>query len=212
VETIVLGYDIRTPVADQKLNWEEDRRNKFLIQPMTSYPVSVDRIVWPALIDNSDVGHPYRLWGSAREALVELEKISSLACAIPEVIQIAVLTADQQSARDWNELLFGYVHSKQDTELAIAWEHLGYDVADRDLISGMSNCMLQPLELAEIRAGWTEALNTWGLFVAFERAIAFTRICDQLILGHSPFEVYRLLRARGLPSGYERHRSANPLK
>jgi hypothetical protein len=69
---------------------------------------------------------------------------------------------------------------------------IGYDVADRHLLSGLSNCALSEAELADLRREWTDRINRFGLFEEVESAVGFKEVCDQLVPEHAPFCAYRI--------------------
>jgi hypothetical protein len=60
------------------------------------------------------------------------------------------------------------------------------------MLSGLSNCALNPDELREMRIRFGADVNDDGLFNSFDRAVAFKAACDELIPEHAPFFVYVL--------------------
>lgn len=189
---IVLGFDVRRPIAQQI--WTDERRSKFLIRPEVPLPVSVDRDVWPALALNPDDSYPLFLWGSVSEILAAFPEVRRSESDSPLIVEIAAVAAGQESSTYWERIIFGRLNLEEDAVLTITAECLGYDVADRYLVSGLSNCMLFPEELAVVRKDWSEAINISGLFGEVEVAKAFRAVCDRLIPEHAPFEVYRIRR------------------
>ncbi len=189
---IVLGFGIRKPVDQQGSLWQAERRSSFLIRPEIPSPVSVDSDVWPVLAVNPDETFPLFLWGSVSEILAAFPEAARTGRHSPVIIEIAVLATGEQSSRYWEGIIFGRVNPEKENALKIAPECLGYDVADRYLVSGVSNCMLFQEELAAVRKDWTDAINIWGLFEEAEAARAFRPVCDRLIPEHAPFEAYRL--------------------
>jgi len=150
----------------------------FLVRPEVPAPLSVDRDVWPALAVNPDESYPLSLWGSTSPA--------------PVIIEIEVVATDQQSYDYWDGILFGRLRPEKDAALRIILRDLGYDVADRYFVSGLSNCLLSPAELAEIRKTWSCSINDRGLFEGIAAAKAFRSVCYCLVPEHAPFETYHL--------------------
>jgi hypothetical protein len=159
----VLGFGIRQPVITQASLWTEERRSRFLIRPEIPLPISVDSDVWPAIAVNPDETFPLFLWGSISEILAAFPKASRAGRRSPVIIEIAVLATDEQSSKHWEGIFFGRLDTEKDSTLKIVPECLGYDVADRYLVSGVSNCALSRKELAVIKKDWSDAINVWGL-------------------------------------------------
>lgn len=193
-KTVVLGFDARRPIVDQHLNWPEERRAKFLIRPETPSPISVDSAVWPVFAANPDESYPLNLWSSVSEIFTAFPRAARRLSESPAIIELAVVATDQQSLGYWQGIFLGRVKPEKDSALDITPECLGYDVADRYLVSGLSNCMLSQEELSVIRKDWSGAINIWGLFEEAEAARSFRTICDRLIPEHAPFEAYRMRR------------------
>jgi hypothetical protein len=191
-EIIVLGFDARKSLAHQSSIWTDERRSKFLIRPEVESPVSVDRTAWPALGLNPDESYPLYLWGSVSEVLEAFPELAQSRSNSPLIVEVAVAaTADQLY---WEGIIFGRLSPRFDGGLDIAAECLGYDVADRYCVSGLSNCMLSAEELAGLRKDWAGAINAWGLIGDIDAAKVFRGVCDRLIPEHSPFEAYRVRR------------------
>jgi hypothetical protein len=191
---IVLGFDARTPLANQSSLWDDKRRSQYLIRLEIPSPISVDRGVWPAVSVNPDEEYPLFLWGSLSEIVGTFPKVATLESDAPAIVEIAVVATDQESSSYWEGIIFGRIDPQKDRRFTLASEFLGYDVADRSLISGVSNCQLSAEELAAVRKDWSRAINAWGLFGDPEDAEAFRAVCDRLVPEHSPFEVYRMRR------------------
>jgi hypothetical protein len=189
---VILGFDVRTPFADQNSSWSKERRSKFLIRPEIPSPISVDSDVWPAFAANPDETYPMQLWGSVSEILARFPETEGPESGAPTIIEIAVITTDEKSLRHWEGMLFKRVRPEKDSALKISPDCLGFDVADRYFVSGLSNCMLSGEELAVSRKDWSKAINTWGLVNDSEAATAFRAVCNRLVPEHAPFEVYRV--------------------
>lgn len=192
-EVIVLGFDARIPVAQQGALWNDTRRSDYLIRPEIPSPISVDRAVWPAVSVNPDEGYPLFLWGSVNDVVGAFPNVGRAGDA-PVIIEIAVAATDREASGYWEGIISGRVDARKDRRFTLAQECLGYDVADRSFISGLSNCKLSAGELAELKKDWSRAVNAWGLFGDTEDAKAFKAVCNHLIPEHAPFEAYRMRR------------------
>jgi hypothetical protein len=67
---------------------------------------------------------------------------------------------------------------------------LGYDVADYDLLGGLSNCGYAPEEVASIAPVWAPLLNRWHLFDSPGDATAFAAVTAKRVPEHAPFFAY----------------------
>jgi hypothetical protein len=197
---ILLGYDIRDSLDDQTCaEWSQERRSQYLIRPEVRWPVSVDRIVWPSPIEENMNGFPLNLWSSIAEAVEALRETaphrSSAGSNTPAVIEISVVP-DPQSARYWENLVEGFAQPGTDDTLEHTIESFGYDVADRYLLSGLSNCGLCAVEIDVVRKRFAPEINAFGLFGDPVAAADFRMSCDQLNQEHAPFCVYRVRRIK----------------
>jgi hypothetical protein len=104
---IVLGFDVRKPIAHQKILWTDERRSKFLIRPEVQFPLAVDRDVWPALALNPDESYPLYLWGSVGEVLAAFPGAARAESDVPLIFEIAVVATHQESATYWAESFLG---------------------------------------------------------------------------------------------------------
>jgi hypothetical protein len=104
---IIIGFDIRGPIADQNASWSEQRRSSFLIRPEIPSPISVDSSVWPVFARNPDRTYPMQLWGSVSELLAAFPRAAQADCNSPTIIEITVITTDEQSSRRWEGIFSG---------------------------------------------------------------------------------------------------------
>ena len=58
-----LGFDVRLEPEDY-LNrvWTSERRSEYLLDPQTSWPLSVDLMVWPSIFKYSSTQVGYTYW------------------------------------------------------------------------------------------------------------------------------------------------------
>ncbi len=203
--TIVLGFDIRHPLDDLSFSrWDQERRAQYLIRPEVRWPVSVDPVVWPAPSAEQVNQHPLSLWSSVAEVLAACPAAashgSSAESNIPVVIEIGALR-DSQSVRYWERIMEGFVQPEADDAGQYATDSFGYDVADRYLLSGLSNCGLSAEEIGIVRKQFAAQINPFGLFSDPVVAADFRVSCDQLVPEHAPFCIYRIRRIKPLPRG-----------
>jgi hypothetical protein len=213
MKQILLGYDIRfQPKEDQEKFWTQERRNMFLIRPEILTPLSVDKSVWPSafIYDNSFayveksnliyVGNPsfhqeaIGLWEDYANMVKFFEEQSKQEKRSIQPVSITLL-ANKTFKDDswWNAVL--------DTPIILDapnrdWIFLGYDVADRDFISGLSNCGFEKKEVARLRSKWASKLNNYGLFSVVSDALKFRVLSNRRCREHSPFFVYGLFQIK----------------
>lgn len=210
----LLGFDIRLSSEDYiGVFLDQERRDLHLIKPDISWPLSVDIMVWPSFFcyDRDRSGPAYfqfngtiditphntrhlalELWSNLDEMrsyfLKQKNKLTK------KWFQLAiVLRRDNflQSDDFWRAVL--------DPPLSIDklpkdWLFLGYDIADRDMISGLSNCGYDAKEKYLIQKTWSSRLNEYGLLKNLEDAMQFKNLSNQRVPEHKPFYVYGLFR------------------
>ncbi len=182
---LTLGFDFREALTDRSgKDWTPDRRERFLLAPEIPHPLSVDTMVWTsAEAPRGTEFNPYNLWNSVESARRSLEV--SRPQQTPVLIEIAVVLDGEDRLQYWE--VFPKIGACDHAQSL-----LGYDVADRSFISGLSNCALSPAELAQIRRQWAGEINSAGLFGRVRAAQDFRQVCDRLIPEHAPFEAYRI--------------------
>jgi hypothetical protein len=67
---------------------------------------------------------------------------------------------------------------------------LGYDVADYDLLGGLTNCGYTPDEAPSLAPAWAPLLNEWHQFANPEDAMAYAAVTAQRVPEHAPFFGY----------------------
>ena len=70
------------------------------------------------------------------------------------------------------------------------YDLLGYDVADCDLLGGLTNCGYTPGEAASLAPVWAPLLNEWHLFDNPEDATAYAAVTAKRVPEHAPFFGY----------------------
>jgi hypothetical protein len=182
----LVGYSVRSDVADN--DWTDERRQRFLIRPEIDLPKSVDSSVWEDVVPNfvDAVGGfkvPLTCW-TDREAMSRAASQSGK----PGVESAISIWCAPEDLPDWIELTL----SPTSTPISGEFDRIGFDVADGSMLSGLSNCALNPDELREMRIRFGADVNDDGLFNSFDPAVSFKVACDELIPEHAPFFVYGL--------------------
>ncbi len=67
-------------------------------------------------------------------------------------------------------------------------------MADRSLLSGLSNCGYTEEELPRFAASFARYLNDYHLFESLETAMDFKELTDRRAKEHAPFYIYGLWR------------------
>jgi len=203
----LLGFDNR---LDPKYYlddvWSRERRAKYLLAPGVQWPLSVDNTVWPSVFCYSTaVVHschlrtminidPVNTRHSALELWPDLQTMKDY-LGKQKGINIAIsLHANKEvflSEEFWIAVLDPRLSMD---DLPKEWIHLGYDVGDRDMISGLSNCSYNTNEIISLKETWAHCLNEHGLFSKIDDATEFKEITDKRVPRHSPFYVFSLYR------------------
>ena len=76
------------------------------------------------------------------------------------------------------------------------YDLLGYDVADYDLLGGLTNCGYTPGEAASLAPAWAPLLNEWHLFDNPVDAVAYTAVTARRVPEHTPFFGYVIYQLR----------------
>ena len=197
---MVLGFDLRPAEVPA---WDEGRRKLFLLRQDIARPLSIDVLVWPSLFARAGeqgtedipvpdwIGPNASLWENLEEmrAWLDARDVDRSGAAVVAVGWLSKLGfSDPQGP---------YPEAGKPSRPQGGWELLGYDVADRWLLSGLSNC---GWERAEVRppAAWSNArLNEHHLFQHPEAAFEYVEAANSRVPEHAPFFVYSLYR---LPS------------
>jgi hypothetical protein len=145
--------------------------------------------------EHIDGGHPLNLWSGVAEILAVYPEAASEEPGAPIVIEVGAIP-DPQSAGYWKAVIEGFVQPE-----AYTTDSLGYDVADRYHLSGLSNCGLSAEEIGVVRKQFAAHINPFGLFSDPLVAADFRASCGQLVPEHAPFCVYRIRRIKLVPRG-----------
>jgi hypothetical protein len=176
-----VGFDLRSIGSDP--SWTAARRARQLLRPDVPSVRSVDPQVWerpPGLPRSPETGG---LWSSLAELS---EAAHGLDHAGAVVVRITAFGDDEQAPQ-----------SPEPTGSASErYVLLGYDVADYDLLGGLTNCGYSPDEAASLAPVWAPRLNDWHLFGTAEDAMAYADITDMRVPEHAPFYGYGIYQLR----------------
>lgn len=185
----LLGFDARSLAVEPEA-WPPDRRSTYLLRPRVQQPLSTDPLVWPRVIGESEGGLSTTIVEPDLTSLQQrLRRIDHRArpCAVI-ALSILPVPLDPDSLRP--------LPAPEPSTIDDGWSHLGYDVSDEGLLSGLSNCGYGQGEVGALRAEWGPDLNDHHLFRDAARALEFRTITDERVTEHAPFFVYGLYEVR----------------
>ena len=204
----VVGFDAREMWLDAGAAWDASRREAFLFRTGAEKPLSTDTMVWPSVFDlEGGRARPaytgYQdLWNSLAELELFLGGDEGLRARPYSIIAVTLpLPFGDAGERERWEYELG---ATDPSTHGGAWPLLGYDVSDRWLLSGLSNCGFVPAveDVKALRDEWGPSLNGSHLFEQLSRAAEFRDLSDARVREHAPFFVYglRLVSRRAPPS------------
>jgi len=210
MERTLLGYDIKYhPKYYVDSDWNKKRRSMFLLDANTKWPLSVDNNVWPSVFHYSFIESEFPNCQDMEKIMVkskdtmnwalelwkEKDKMVEYYCHERECMQEnIVIIAETLVTRFiptidsyWQMALDMPVKSLEDIS---GWEFLGYDIADQDGLSGLTNCGYEKEESELLRILWSTRLNEYGLIKNIGDAEEMLALSDKRISEHSPFYIY----------------------
>lgn len=189
MRSFTLGYEVRTPIAELASHWPSARRERYLLKPDTTSPLSVDRAVWPAA-KRQNPEHPLGFWSNYRAAISAEPLAGCDPTANAFVVRIDLV--DDSCIQYFEPIMEGWQTDEPDSPPLQA-EFLGYDVADHFLISGLTNCAPLAPGSDKLKQEWVGRLNAHGLFDDHSAATQFRDHCNRAIPEHAPFCIYHLV-------------------
>jgi len=209
---ILVGFDIRLGRCEYLTTlWDKKRRSTYLLQPEIEWPLSVDTSVWPSVFyyphENMRATHPLPeqaisvcardTRGLALELWSHRDEMESVFAEhkqrlIIKGISVAVVIEDANdllSEEYWRAVLQPPLSLSQ---LPTTWRFLGYDIADRYMISGLSNCGYADDEKRLLQPYWSTRLNHFGLLTTLADAREYRQITERRIPQHKPFYIWSL--------------------
>lgn len=211
----VIGFDVRFgPQHYVNRRWPPTSRQEYLLRPEIDWPMSIDDWVWPSafryarkqgsvalgMIDGVIDTSPLDFWHEVLDLWTDLgamvdrierDPVSRTHHLVP--IVITVLCFPEERPKDSSGPDFFFSETKPDRRPA-DWKLVGYDIADRGRISGLSNCGYTIDELTTFRKTWAFCLNDYGLAATIKDAFALKAATDLRVQEHAPFWVFALYR------------------
>lgn len=197
---LLLGFDARVP--ENEHNWDMKRREQFLIRLDAERPSSTDTGVWPAVFNTglqppTCVGHQ-NLWNDLACLRSSVLSADGAPCRIIAV-SVYLPIYQHKEIEAWKDAAGPVAPAVRDPE----WPLLGYDISDRWLLSGLSNCGFLPGEEAlSFRKKWSNKLNNSHLFDRLENALEFKVVSDGRAPEHGPFFVFGIWAVGLHPGGF----------
>ena len=171
-----IGFDLRSIVSDP--SWTVDRRTRFLLRPDVRSVRSVDPLVWERPPELPPSPEAEGLWPTLSGLLVAAHALDRAGAV---TVRITALGEDGRTPESLDPI--GPASERHD-------DLLGYDVADCDLLGGLTNCGYTPEEAASLAPAWAPLLNEWHLFGNPEDATAYAAVTAQRVPEHAPFFGY----------------------
>ena len=176
-----IGFDLRSTVPDP--GWTADRRTVFLLRRDVASVRSVDTLVWERLAGLPPPPVPEGLWPTPADLFA-----AAGALDLADAVAVRITTVEEDG---------GTPESAGTSEPASeTYDLLGYDVADYDLLSGLTNCGYSAEEAASLVPAWASLLNEWHLFGNPEDATAFAAVTAKRVPEHAPFYAYGIYQLR----------------
>src|SRR5579859_1601331 len=152
-----IGFDLRSIVSDP--SWTVDRRTRFLLRRDVPSVRSVDPLVWERPPELPPPPEAEGLWSNLSDLFVAAHALDHAGAV---AVRITALGEDGRTPESLDPI--GAAFERYDL--------LGYDVADWDLLGGLTNCGYTPEEAASLAPVWAPLLNEWHLFDNPEDATA----------------------------------------
>ena len=206
----ILGFDFR--VADWPgitAWWDEPRRAHYLLRPEVPWVASVDSAVLPSVFDfGNALNSPatgfaisrlipegmhqqaFGLWRDLGAMQQAVSRQSLPKDATYMSIALTVIGDDLPATQwAWDDLL---EERTNPPTVSQGWKLLGYDVADRSLLSGLSNCGYDGDEKPILTKTWPDKLNEVGLLRDLNDAMEFKDVTNRRVPEHAPFLFFGL--------------------
>jgi len=196
---LLLGFDAREMWLDVAEYWPEERKRTFLLRQDIVKPLSTDILVWRSVFDVEQTLNRPQWTGPIQELWEDLATLQAYLDTawsertLPSWIIAVTLQEDDCELEDlleWYARASNIVPSLRDP----AWAFLGYDVSDKWLLSGLSNCGYgtNETEIQILRETYASSLNEHHLFDAIKPAVDFMHVSDERVREHAPFFVFGL--------------------
>ncbi len=194
---LLLGFDAREMWLDVAEYWPEERKRRFLLRRDSVRPLSTDISVWRSVFDVEQTlnrpqwtGPIQELW----EDLATLQAYLDTAWSERTLPYWIIAVTLQEDVCEREDLLEWYARASRIIPALRdpAWAFLGYDVSDKWLTSGLSNCSTDESEMQILRDTYASVLNEHHLFDALKPAVDYMHVSDERVRAHAPFFVFGL--------------------
>jgi hypothetical protein len=196
---LLLGFDAREMWLDVAEYWPEERKRSFLLRQDIVKPLSTDTLVWRSVFDVERLLHRPQWTGPIQELWEDVQALENALSTTNHrtkpswVIAFTLFSASSDSEEQayWTVRTQGVNPCIRDP----AWHLLGYDVADRYLLSGLTNLSWDPVSTDEVQAigqKYIPYLNEYHLFTSVEPATEFLPLAEEGAREHAPFFVFGL--------------------
>ena len=194
---LLLGFDAREMWLDVAEYWPEERKRTFLLRQDIVRPLSTDEYVWRSVFD-VDISLQYPQWtGPIQNLWDNLDTLQEyldttwsertlpywhMAVTLQEEV------CERENLLEWHDRVSNLITTPRDP----AWAFLGYDVSDKWLLSGLSNCGYgtNETEIQILRETYASDLNEHHLFDSIKPAVDFMHFSDERVRAHAPFFVF----------------------
>jgi len=170
-----IGFDLRSIVSDP--SWTADRRTRFLLRRDVPSVRSVDPLVWVRPPELPPSREAEGLWSNLSDLFVAAQALDHAGAV---AVRIPALGEDGRMPESLDPV--GAAFERSDL--------LGYDVADCDLLGGLTNCGYTPEEAASLAPAWVPLLSQWHLSDNPEDATAYAAVTAKRVPEHAPFFGY----------------------
>jgi hypothetical protein len=192
----LIGFDLREMWLLFDETWDQERRATYLLNPDIYKPLSLDRDIWPSVLDIEDpyfdVRKPYRTTNHLWLDLTKLRESFTIrwgnqwkpswVIAVTEVLDDSVLL---EAAPE--------LFTPKPSQIDSSWKFLGYDiVAEWGLYTSTIYVNFFSSERALVTNKWGSFLNGFHLFNHLNTAIEFANWSDVRDAGRGPYSVYGL--------------------
>ena len=194
---LLLGFDAREMWLDVAEYWPDERKKRFLLRQDIVKPLSTDILVWPSVF-HVDISLQYPQWtGPIQNLWDNLDTLQQYLDTtwsertFPYWLMAVTLqenVCERENLLEWHDRVSNLITTPRDP----AWTFLGYDVSDKWLTSGLSNCSSTESEMQILRNTYASSLNEYHLFDALEPAVDYVHVTDERVPEHAPFFVYGL--------------------
>jgi hypothetical protein len=176
-----IGFDLRSIVSDP--SWTADRRTRHLLRRDVTSVRSVDSLVWVQPPGLPPPPVPEGLWSDLSGLFAAARGLDRAGVV---TVRITAFPEDGPAPESLDPI-----------EPAVErYDLLGYDVADYDLLGGLTNCGYTPEEAASLAPVWAPRLNQWHLFDDPDDAEAYTAVTARRVPEHAPFYAYGIYQLR----------------